>query len=391
VTDKMKRRTRKDNDLDPNQRRVLQVLLHEVRGGAEEHVLSVLGGMRDNGFTPLIAAPAGLLNILEPDLRKLQITSFPLEVPTAITWAYRTAQLAKILTAHKIDLIHSHSATASFCAGPAALLSTRQPIIETCHGREFWRISKLIKGSFWIDRQASRCIDKFIAVSNATARYLSKEKGISSSKIVVIHNGRDLKSLRPPSAKERMDARAELELTDEYAVLLLGRLSIEKGHALLLEALRLLEGRRPPIIALFAGLGPLESELRSRCHALGLDRRVRFLGYRSDLQRILAGSDLVVLPSLSEGLPLAAVEALAAARPIVAADVGGISEVVLDGETGSLIQPQDFHALAAAIQRFVDSPGLAAKLANNGRRFVEGHFNIRTQVQRTMEVYADVI
>jgi len=375
-----------------NQRpRILQLVFHEVRGGAEEHVLSLLGASRNYDFTPLIAAPASLLDIIAPDLARFGAKSLKIEVPTPSNWLYRIIQLAAMFTREHVDLVHCHSVIATLCAGPAACMSGKQPIIETCHGREFWREEKRIKGNFWLDRQASRFVDRFIAVSHATERHLRESKGISGSKIVVIHNGRDLESLQPPKPEEMAEARAGLGLRNEQMLLLLGRLAAEKGHALLLDALKMLGPRLPPLIAMFAGAGPLEGELKSMCEAGGLSDKVRFLGYRGDLQPLLAAADLVVLPSISEGLPLAAVEALAAARPIVATEVGGTSEVVLNGETGLLIPPRDPAALAAAIHRVLSDPVLAFRLGANGRRFVERHFDVRVQIRRTIALYDDLI
>lgn len=371
--------------------RILQLVFHEVRGGAEEHILSLLGAGRDHGFTPLIAAPAALLEIIASELAQFRVKSLTIEIPTPFNWVYRTTQLAGMLTRERIDLVHCHSVIGSLCAGPAACISGRQPIIETCHGREFWREGKRIKGNFWLDRQASRFVDRFIAVSRATERHLRESKRISGNKIIVIYNGRDLRSLVPPKPEESAEARAELGLRNEQTVLLLGRLATEKGHALLLDALRILGPRRPSLIAMFAGIGPLEAELKAMCRASGLSGQVRFLGYRSDLQRLLAAADLVVLPSISEGLPLAAVEALATARPIVATEVGGTSEVVLNGETGLLIPPRDPAALATAMHRILSDPALALRLGANGRRFVEQHFDVRMQIQRTMALYGDLI
>jgi glycosyltransferase involved in cell wall biosynthesis len=370
--------------------RILQLVLHEVRGGAEEHVLSLLRAVRDYGFTPMIAAPASLLETIAPELIQFRVKTLTIKMPTPFNWLYRATQLAGMLTRENVDLVHCHSVIGSFCAGPATYMSRRQPIIETCHGREFWREEKRIKGSFWLDHQISRVVDKYIAVSHATARHLQYNKKIPGSKIVVIHNGRDLTSLIPPMPEERAKARAELGLRDEQTVLLLGRLAVEKGHALLLDALKILGSRRPSLIAMFAGIGPLEDELKAKCETEGLSDRVRFLGYRSDLQKLLASADLVVLPSLSEGLPLAAVEALATARPIVATEVGGTAEVVVNGETGVLIPPGDPVALAEAMLRILSDPVLALRLGMNGRRFVEQHFDVRVQVQRTMALYGDL-
>jgi glycosyltransferase involved in cell wall biosynthesis len=367
--------------------RILHLHLTPFRGGAEEHLLSLLTATGHYGFTPLLAAPAPLLEMMAKELAMFGVKSVAIALPSPLNWMRFIAQLAGILKREHIDLVHCHSVIGSLCAISASRLVGSRPIVETCHGREFWREGKSIKGSFWVDRQASRFVDRFIAVSEATAQFLRESKGISGDKIVVIRNGRDLTSLLPPNTLQIAKARAELGVGDEGTVLLLGRLAKEKGHALLLDALKALGSRHPALTAMFAGVGPLETQLKAMCAAAGLADRVRFLGYRRDLQRLLAAADLVVMPSISEGLPLAAIEALAAARPIVASDTGGVPEVVVDGETGLLIPTGDAGALAQAMHRLLVDPGLALRLGTNGRRFVERHFDLRGQIESTMALY----
>jgi glycosyltransferase involved in cell wall biosynthesis len=372
--------------------RILHLLLTPFRGGAEEHALSLLTALRNYGFTPFVAAPGPLLETMAAQLAESRVGRLTIDTPSRPFHRTRlVAQLAAMIQKEHIDVVHCHSVLGSLFAIPAVRIFRGRSIVETCHGREFWRQGKRFKGNFWLDRQASRFVGRFIAVSQAAAEFLQKSKGIPGNKIVTIRNGRDLASVMPPTPKEMAEARAELGLSNEQVVLLLGRLASEKGHALLLEALRALGPRRPSLIAMFAGVGPLEADLKAKCEAAGLTGRVRFLGYRQDLQRLLAASDLVVLPSISEGLPLAAVEALAAARPIVATEVGGTPEVVLNDQTGLLVPPNDSAALAQAIHRVLSNPPLARRLGTSGRRFVERHFDVRLQIDRTMGLYAEMI
>jgi glycosyltransferase involved in cell wall biosynthesis len=170
-------------------------------------------------------------------------------------------------------------------------------------------------------------------------------------------------------------------------MLVLGRLEQQKGHVFLIEAFKGLAARRPKLIALFAGSGALECELKIRCEAAGLTDRIVFLGYRDDTEQLLAAADLVVLPSLFEGLPLVAVETLAMARPMVATDVEGTREIVADGETGLLVRAADPAALAFGIERLLANPALGARLGRRGRAVVEQNFDIRQQIAKTVEVY----
>ena len=132
-------------------------------------------------------------------------------------------------------------------------------------------------------------------------------------------------------------------------------------------------------------------ELNARCQALGLAEHVRFLGQRSDPERLLAAADIVVLPSLYEGLPLVAIEALATGRPMVATDIDGTREIVIQSDTGLLVPPADSVALARAIERLLGFPELGAELGARGRNLVERTFDVRRQVEQTVRVYDELL
>jgi len=264
-------------------------------------------------------------------------------------------------------------------------------VVETFHLREAWREGKWFKGSFWLDRQVGRLVDRYIAVSHAAERHLLETKGIAQSKVVTIHNGRDLTRFHPPSRAEIARARAELGLSDKQVLLVLGRLEPQKGHEFLIDALRRVVPRWPKLVALFAGEGRLESELMARREAAHLTEHISFLGYRADTERLLAAADLVVLPSLFEGLPLVAVETLAMGRPFVATDVEGTREIVADGETGLLVTPADPASLAEGIERILADPALGARLGCRGRALVEDKFDIRRQIAKTFDVYRQLL
>ena len=146
----------------------------------------------------------------------------------------------------------------------------------------------------------------------------------------------------------------------------------------------------PKLVTLLAGEGPLEQNLRAQCAALGIAERVRFLGYRRDVPELFEAADIVVLPSLYEGLPLVAIEALAAGRPMVATEVDGTPEVVIHEQTGLLVPPANPVALAAAIERLLDEPELAARLASDGRKFVHENFAVRRQIEQTAALYSEL-
>ena len=161
----------------------------------------------------------------------------------------------------------------------------------------------------------------------------------------------------------------------------------QKGHAVLIEALPAVLARHPALRVWLAGHGPLENDLRRAVEARGLGAVVRFLGHRADVPDLLAGADLFVLPSRFEGLPLAALEAMAAARPVVATRVGGTDEAVLDGVTGRLVEPGDPEALGAAIAATLGRPEEAARFGAAGRERFLGAFTASRMADETARLY----
>lgn len=366
------------------------MLTGSVFGGAEEHALSILTAMSAHGFEPCLAAPGELIAAMGPGLSAAGVKCLALEFSSRLDLA-AGARLLRFMRRENIALVHCHMFTASLLGAGVARMAGVGAVLETCHGPEVWRMGKGLRGRFWVDRQVGRLVDMYIAVSHAAARHLVATKGVPKSKIRVIHNGRDLGRFAPADPDRRAATRAALGLGDAPAILTLARLDDQKGHRHLIDALAILAPRRPNLITLLAGEGPLEDALRAQCAAIGLGERVRFLGYRRDVPELLEAADLVVLPSLYEGLPLVAIETLAARRPIVATEVDGTPEVVIHERTGLLAPPANPVALAAAIERLLDDPALASRLASEGCRFVQENFALRRQIEQTAALYSELI
>jgi glycosyltransferase involved in cell wall biosynthesis len=370
--------------------RILHYLCSSVRGGIEEHVLALLARLKCHGFRSYLAAPQRLLDLMGAELAAAEVATAA--VGRSSPWDFHDAPaFLRLLRRERIALVHSHLFVGSMFASPLARLAGVPAVIETFHLPEAWRTTKRLRRSFWIDRQVARCVDRYIAVSAAAARHLALGKQIPAAKIHTIRNGRDLARFHPSSAEERRAIRARLGLEGWPLAVVIGRLEAQKGHAFMLEAAAILARSFPRLKVIFAGSGSLKNELASRCAALGLDGTVSFLGYRRDPEALLAGADVAVLPSLYEGLPLAAIEALAAGCPLVATNIEGTREVVEDGRSGLLVAAGDAQALARAVERVARSPILARRLALDGRRRAEQRFALGSQVERTAALYREAL
>ena len=187
------------------------------------------------------------------------------------------------------------------------------------------------------------------------------------------------------------EVRAELGLArDAPLILFAGRLAPQKGVADLLTALDLLQYGMPELRTLIVGDGPLRSQLEEIAHAFELDGKVRFLGHSNDVPRLLAAADLLVLPSLYEGLPNVVLEAMRFAKPVVATAAPGTTEVVVDGSTGLLVPPGDPPALARAMRTLLRDPDLGRRLGAAGRARVETEFRADTMIQRFASLYEEL-
>jgi glycosyltransferase involved in cell wall biosynthesis len=354
------------------------------RAGAEEHILGLLRGLDRRLFRLHLACPDVLLGKYGDDIPKdVHVTPIMLDHLSDLRGAIR---LARTLRKRKIDVLHSHMFRASLFASPIGKLSGVPVIIETTHVRETWR-KGWFKSKFIVDRAVCHLIDRYIAVSEANSRYLIERKRIPERKVCIIQNGCSIERVDPLRAHPE-GIRESLGFSKSDLVLLvMARLEAQKGHRILLQALSLLRTEIPTIRLICLGTGTLKDKLTKTVQDLGLEDIVRFVGFRSNVGDWLAAADIGVLPSFYEGLPLTAVETLAAGVPLVATAVDGTPEVVIDGETGHLVPPGDPPAMAEAIRRLARQPELRRKFAIAGRDRILNQFTIQRQVEQTSNLY----
>ena len=295
---------------------------------------------------------------------------------------WRVVELVKTLD---IDILHAHEVKSDVIAFLASKLR-RVSIMTTLHG---WigngPRQRLLTA---LDKRIAPRFDRIIAVSDRIRDEISAA-GVPSENLLLLHNAIVLDRYRRTGQSGYL---AEL-LGGPVAspvIASIGRMSPEKGHADLIEALRIVMVQGHKVSAVLIGDGPERRSLLQQVQALGLEDSVHFTGHVNEPQRILEDIDLMVLPSHTEGLPNAALEALAMEVPVLATHVGGTPEVITDGQTGRLVAPRSPAALAAALVDFVTDPRPWRRMAKQGRDVVERQFDFQTRTRRLEAVYAEL-
>jgi glycosyltransferase involved in cell wall biosynthesis len=356
-------------------------------GGAERVVVSLACRLAQRGYdTPVCTLTSRCDTHLAEELRDGGVIRYDLGA-RRLSDSRAVFRYLRLLSRSSIDVVHAHGQDAWILAALARRLTT-VPLILTRHvleePAETWRQSLRRRCAL----EAVRWADSLVAPSSATAERLAELVGICASRIHVIPNGIDLDQFHYPSASREEIRRALGCAAHERLLLLPAVLRQGKGHEVLLEALPAIRRSVPHVRVIFAGGGDREAELRERAEPYG--DSVIFLGHRSDLPDLLAACDLVVLPSYSEALPVALIEAAAAARPAVATRVGGTAAIVEHGVTGLLVPPGNPGALAEAVvavlsdQQRLHAFGQAARIAARHRFSLDGH------ADRTLELWSNV-
>jgi glycosyltransferase involved in cell wall biosynthesis len=222
--------------------------------------------------------------------------------------------------------------------------------------------------------------------SEIGGRAIERDLGVPSEKIELVRSGLDLSVFS--SANRRDELRSEFGVTaDQHLIVYMGRLRTVKGVEFGIRAFATALEQLPNIRMVLAGEGDQRNFLGSLVSELGISEQVEFLGVRNDVPELLGAADSVLMPSLTEGFPRTAIEAMAAGKPVIATNVGGTPEAVIDGETGILVPARDSDALSAAIVRLVGDTDLQARLAQAGRKRAEKNYSVDRYVSRLDELY----
>lgn len=296
------------------------------------------------------------------------------------------ARFAALVRDQAFDILHPHEGSSDIVACATRPLH-RVPVVTTAHG--FIGNSAKQRAMIWLDKRIMRRFERVIAVSEKMQRDLVAA-GVPAAKVTLLHNAIVLEKYRRTGDSGALAGIVGRPLP-RPALVSIGRLSPEKGHADLVEALAKVAATGRRISAVFAGDGPSRPDLTARIQAAGLQDWIHLPGYVQEPARLLQDADLMVLPSHTEGLPNAALEAFAMEVPVLATRVGGTPEVVSDGETGRLVPAHSPDSLAAGIISFLDDPATWRGFTERARRTVETRFDFKVRTSKLEAIYDEMM
>ncbi len=367
--------------------RVLNIVPLGGIGGAEKFVLSLCRGYNKRRFEAMVCV------LFSGGTVSDQIAREGYDV-TVLNMAngfdlIRALQLIPIIRSRRIDIvnIHGQNPLGKFCS----VLSGAPVIVHTDHGTTVGSPVERRQRVVLFNRLLTPFIDHFIAISQGMKQSLRLREKIPGNKITLIYNGVDVDAISKVSCN-KTELRESLGIPPDIPVLgTVGRLAPEKQYPLLLKSLSILKNRGIEFIALIVGDGPDRKPLESLAKKMSLTDRIRFLGQRNDVIQLLELMDVFVFSSGGEAFSITLLEAMAAAKPIVAFDVKGVDEAIVTHETGFLVSFGDVEEFANKVKLLLESPELALRMGKSGFERVNTKFDIRSNIKKLEALYESLL
>lgn len=354
--------------------------------GGENVLLSLAKEMRSSTFIPIVGVLRNSQNphteiADEASKNKIDNVIFPCNG----RFDLKTILLIRgYIKSHDIKILHSHDFKSDFYG---FLVSILTPIrtIATCHN---W-IASNGKVYFYnyIDQFLLRYFHFVVAVSPSVKNILM-DKGVSPEKIAIIFNGVCIDSFHSNNSEKSIDLRREIGIPPDCPIIgTVGRLSSEKGYTYFLNAAKDVLEDYPNIYFLIVGDGPQRQELINLVSSIGIKGNVVFTGIRTDINRIYSLLDIFVISSITEGLPMVLLEALASRKPVISTNVGAIAQVIEHEVNGLFVEPGNIEQLADAIKTLLDNKYQSVTLAQRGYEKVSMYFSSKTMADKYIDVY----
>ena len=365
---------------------VLQMIGEFTSGGAESVVVNLAKSLNREKFSLTFTARKD-----GPISKNLPVGSEFVILPKRNGFDLRhLLRLIEIIKVRKIDLIHSHLFGPNLFGFLAAKI-TKKKIIQTIHGRDCFSTWKRILAY----RLMLKFTDKIVTVSDPLGTEFRKRVG-EDEKATIVHNGIDVGSFKKIIQRDKKLASLGLP-TRSKIIGSVGNIKPIKGHENLIQTMAILRKKEQydVILAIIGEIYPKYASYKTMLDklitSLGLADRIFFLGFRDDIPEILQAIDYYVLPSISEGLSISLLEAMAASRPIVATDVGMNSVVIQHGVNGLIVPPNSNEALAEALQKVISDPELSEEMGKKARKTVCSKYSSEAMSNRYLKLYEEIV
>ncbi len=362
--------------------KLLRIVSNLGIGGVQKRMVSLLPKLDKERYSIIVCSfkPGELQNRLEQSEIPVRIVSRRFKFDPVCIYRLRS-----IMKKENIDIVHTHCHKPNTTGRLAAKLAGVPVIITNEHNVDSWKSNWQLT----LDRRLATYSDRIIAVSEAVRNFYVENANISTDKFEVIYNGVDLdfwqNNILPQKTIAEKKAKLGL-LQDDKVIVNIGRLHPQKGHEYLLRVARKIIPKMKNLKFLIVGDGSMKDSLELLSERLGIKKNVVFTGKRDDIKDILCFSDISVLSSIREGFSNVILESMACGKPVIATDVGGNNEIVIDGENGFIVPSRDEDTLADKILALASSEELTERMGLAARETVK-KFSLKRMVDKTEQLY----
>ena len=353
--------------------KVLHIVNSLALGGLEKFVVDLTHQMDQVSHTVVCLTDTGEF------FNDIEGSTFFLKSPHKLSFS-NIFKLKKVIMNNSIDLVHTHNQGPQFYGSMAAKL-TRTPILHTKHGQNLSNY----KRRNYMDMFSSCLTDIVVSVSCDAHKICIEKLKIPENKVVTILNGVNTNTY------QKFKNKKQYTNDRPFVIGTVARLAEEKNQKCLLEACSILMKNSISFNLKIVGDGPLRKDLMFKTKCLGIDKFVEFEGVRRDIPTVMNSFDLFVLPSFTEGVSLTLLEAMSCELPIVATNVGGNSEVVIDGVTGTLVPTDNPVCLASAIMKYIKEPEICLRKGKAGRQRACESFSLSKTSSKYLEIYKKLV
>jgi len=372
---------------------ILYIITKLELGGAQKHLLSLISHLDKSQYNIyLFTARKGLLMEVALSLSGIRLieSKFLKRPVNFINDFLAFTEICSFIKKNSIDIVHTHGSKAGILGRFAAKCTGVKVVLHTVHGWSFndYQAFFLRLLFVWLERLCARFSDRIIVVCE-----YDKKKGLtrrigSNSKYCIIHYGINHLEFR----SKDINLRRELGIdNNDLVVGMIACFKPQKSPLDFIEVARLVSRIVPKSKFLLIGDGVLRRKIEAQIVKLGLAKNVILTGWRSDIPRVLSSIDVFVLTSLWEGVPISVLEAMAASKPVVVTDTGGIEEVITDGVNGYLVSTKNVISLSEKIIVLLGNEKLREQIGQNARRSLDSRFSLENMVKNTSELYGVIL